>query len=122
VGEDPFGGQLEEIVRGQSVQRRPVGVARFREFERGSRCDILFISASERNRLRWILEQLRDAPVLTVSDMDHFAERGGMIHLTSQGKRIRFTINVAAIDRAKLKAASQLLRLATIVREVPVNR
>jgi hypothetical protein len=117
LGDDPFGSQFEEIVRGQRVQKRPIHLIRFREIEDLTRCDILFISASERMKLRKILEKLGDAPVLTVADMDDFAERGGMINLTNEGNRIRFAINVAAIERARLKAASQLLRLATIVRE-----
>ncbi len=122
LGDDPFGSDFEEIVRGQMVQTRPVVIARFRTIEEVTSCDILFISASERDDLRWILAQLREAPVLTIGDLDQFAERGGMIHLTSEGNRIRFNVNVAALKRARLKAASQLLRLATIVSDAPGSR
>jgi hypothetical protein len=68
-------------------------------------------------RLQQILEVSRTAPVLTVGDMDQFAQRGGMINLTTEENRIRFEINVKAIERVGLKASSQLLRLARIVTE-----
>jgi hypothetical protein len=55
--------------------------------------------------------------VLTIGDVDQFAELGGMINLTTEDKRIRFEVNVQAIERAGLKAGSQLLRLARIVTE-----
>ena len=122
LGEDPFGPSFEEIVRGQKVGQRPVRLVRFADVDDFTQCDILFISASEQLKVRRILATLRGAPVLTVADMDGFAERGGMINLTNEGKRIRFAINVAAIEHARLKAASQLLRLATIVHGSPETR
>jgi hypothetical protein len=61
--------------------------------------------------------------VLTVSDLDHFAENGGMIGLvTTDDNRIRFDINQTAVERAGLKASSQLLQLARIVDETRRNR
>ena len=118
-GKDPFGPSFDQIVRGQTVQGRAVVIKRLPGIEDAGSCDILFISDSEKSNLRRILTVLRDAPVLTVGDMDHFGERGGMINLTTEDNRIRFDINVRAIERARLKAASQLLRLARIVQESP---
>jgi hypothetical protein len=81
---------------------------------------VLFISLSERDHLTQLLAMLHGAPVLTVGDMDRFAELGGMINLiTTEDNHIRFDINKKAIERAKLKAPSQLLRLARIVDSEP---
>jgi hypothetical protein len=120
-GKDPFGQSFDQIVRGQSVQGRPVVIRRLQGIEDASSCDILFISDSEKGNLRRIFAVLHDAPVLTIGDADRFGERGGMIHLTTENNRIRFDINVKAIERARLKAASQLLRLARIVEESPLD-
>ncbi|HNO87252.1 MAG TPA: YfiR family protein, partial [Rhodocyclaceae bacterium] len=49
--------------------------------------------------------------VLTVSDIDGFAEAGGGIGLVTEEDRVRFDINQAALTRDTLKASSQLLRL-----------
>jgi len=117
IGKDAFGPALDEVVSGQSIQGRPVRVTRFRRVEDIAGCDILFVAASERGNLTKIFAALNKAPVLTIGDMDHFAQLGGMINLINEGNRIRFEINVAAIERAGLKAGSQLLRLARIVSE-----
>jgi hypothetical protein len=118
-GKDPFGQSFDQIVRGQSVQGRPVVIRRLQAIEDAGNCDILFISDSEKGNLRRIFATLHDAPVLTIGDTNRFGERGGMINLTTEDNRIRFDINVKAIERARLKAASQLLRLAKIVEESP---
>lgn len=118
LGKDPFGGALDEVVLGQKVQGRPIVVNRLGRAEDALRCDVLFVSSSERGNLRQIFAVLRGAPVLTVGDMDEFAELGGMVNLiTTQDNHIRFDINKGAVDRAGLKAPSQLLQLARIVGE-----
>ena len=58
-----------------------------------------------------------EASVLTVGDMGEFAEEGGMISLKMEGTRVRFDINLAAANRARLKISSKLLQLASVVRE-----
>ena len=53
--------------------------------------------------------------MLTVSDMERFAHRGGIITLLTIQDRIRFEINVEAARRSGVKISSKLLKLANIV-------
>jgi hypothetical protein len=76
---------------------------------------LIFISASERNRLSVILKELNNHNVLTVSDMNGFCEAGGMIGLLSVQNRIGFEVNLAAVHRSRLSISSQMLKLATTV-------
>lgn len=118
IGRDPFGSTLTEVVRNQTVRGRVVHARSLHRMEEALECDLVFISSSEKGNLKQILALLRGTPVVTVGDMDRFAEQGGMIGLvTTNDHRIRFNINKAAIERAGLRASSQLLSLATIVEE-----
>jgi len=119
IGSDPFGGSLEEVVRDQTVQGRNIRIKVLGRMEDALTCDLVFVAATERPNLARILAALRGAPVLTVSDVDDFAEQGGMIGLvTTEDNHIRFDINKVAVERAGLRASSQLLQLARIVVEV----
>jgi hypothetical protein len=120
IGKDPFGHMLDAVIDSQSIHGRAVVVKRLVRPEEALRCHLLFVGSSERGALRKILGTLNGAPVLTVGDMDRFAEQGGMINLTTEENHIRFEINKRAIDRAGLKVASQLLGLARIVDEEKV--
>jgi hypothetical protein len=122
IGKDPFGVALDDAVYGQKVQGRSVVIKRFTKIDDVPNCDILFVCASESGHLPQILGALGQAPVLTIGDVNQFAELGGMINLTTEDKRIRFEVNVQAIERAGLKAGSQLLRLARIVTEARSDR
>lgn len=119
LGRDPFGSSLSDIVRDQTVHGRAIRIRALSRVEEALECDLLFISSSEQGNLRQIFGALRGNPVLTVGEIDRFAEQGGMIGLiTTENHHVRFDINRAAIERAGLRASSQLLHLARIVDEV----
>jgi hypothetical protein len=65
------------------------------------------------------MESLDREAVLTVSDMPQFSLRGGMIQFVPEGKKIRFEVNLAAVQRAGLALSSELLKVATTVRRNP---
>jgi hypothetical protein len=116
VGSDPFGGSLEAIVRGETVAGRPLVVDRVdndgQPLEKVRSCHVLFISRSERERLRQILDTVAGGAVLTVSDIPGFLDAGGQIELVLVGTKVRFAIEPAAAARSGLKISSKLLRLA----------
>jgi hypothetical protein len=114
LGENPFGTQLEESVRGKNVNGHPLAVREVQTLgEVTNICHILFISASEKKRLSEILAAAREKSVLTVSETENFTETGGMINFILDGTKIRFQINNAAAKAAGLKLSSKLLTLAT---------
>lgn len=115
LGEDPFGPYLDETVREEKVNDRPLVVRRYRTVEEITTCHILFVSRREEGRFQGILDRLRGRSILTVSDADRFATRGGVIRFVTDHNRIRFRINLDAAKAADLTLSSKLLRAAQIV-------
>jgi len=115
LGNDPFGGALDRTVRDERLGGRPFQVRRYQSVDEIKTCHILFISRSEGDRPRAILAGLKNRPVLTVSDADGFAERGGMIRFVTDRNRIRLQLNTNATEAAHLTISSKLLRVAEIV-------
>jgi len=115
LGEDPFGGFLDATVRGERLGARPFVLRRYQKVDDVEACDILYISRSEAKRMQAILARLKERPILTVSDVDRFAERGGMIRLVTDRGRIRLEVNLEAAQGARLTISSKLLRVAEIV-------
>lgn len=116
LGEDAFGSQLAEMLKDKIILGRPCTVKQYSELLGVNQCHLLFIGGLEKKRLPEILAALKDAPVLTVGDMDRFAQAGGMINLYKEQNSFRFEINLAAAERAQLKINPRLLQLARIVR------
>jgi hypothetical protein len=115
LGDDPFEGFLDEIVRGELVNNRPFTVQRFRHGEPVTDCDILFVSRSETERLPKVLAGLKGRNILTVGDANDFARRGGIVQFVTENKRVHLKINVSAAKAANITISSKLLRPAEIV-------
>ena len=114
VGDDPFESYLDETVRGEKVNNRLLTTQRFRRGRDPRNCSILFISQSERDRAAEIVSSLKGRSVLTVSDIDGFANLGGMIELFTEKNKIHMLINLEAVRAANLKVSSKLLRVAEV--------
>jgi hypothetical protein len=115
LGDDPFGSYLDEIVKGEQVNNRRLMVRRYKRPEDIRACQVLFISRSEDKNLEKALGALKGTDVLTVSDADAFAARGGMIQLATENGKIRLKINIDAAKASSLTISSKLLRSAEIV-------
>jgi hypothetical protein len=112
---DEVVGNLEEAVRGEQVDGRPLQVRRYRNLDEVGDCRILFIGRAHRGQLAKVLGRLDGRGTLTVSDMDDAARNGVMIQLANEKNRLRLLINVDAAQAAGLVISSNLLRPAEII-------
>jgi hypothetical protein len=115
LGPDPFGRSLDDVAAGAVIKDVPIQVLHISQLDESAPCHTLFISALEEVRLGKVLEALERRPVLTVSDVPQFAQRGGMIGFSLDGGRVRFTVNLLAAQDAGLTLNSELLRVAAAI-------
>lgn len=115
LGTDPFGQELDAVVKGEHVGAHPLEIRRYSDVSQVKDCHILFIDRSEAAQLGAIVQALRGRSILTVSDIEDAARAGVMINLVKQSDRIRMRINVAAARAGGLTISSKLLRPAEIV-------
>ena len=70
LGKDPFGRDLDDVVRGEAVNQHPLAIERYPTAADVRSCQILFVSADETRNLEGILSTLRQHSVLTVTDAE----------------------------------------------------
>ncbi len=115
IGRDPFGSDLGDIARGETVNGRRLLVRHVQAAQDAAACQILFIPESEGAKLEEIVAALAGSNTLTVSDLDSAAQRGAMIRLITDRDKIRLRINVESARAAGLTISSKLLRASEIV-------
>ncbi len=116
LGKNPFGASLENTVKGESIEGGRLSVRYLDSVAEVSGCRILFVSDSEAHRLEALLAELRNRPILTVSDVPDFVDRGGDIEFVPVGDKIRFKVNLAAAEKRGLVLSSDLLKVAVSVK------
>lgn len=116
IGRDPFGDTLEKLVEREHVDTHRIVVQQCRNMVEAGRCQILFISITERDKLQQILNGLEKRPILTVAEFDGFIGRGGMVRLYRNSEnKIRVRINLEAAKAAGLTMSAKLLRVVEVV-------
>lgn len=116
LGDDPFGHSID-LLNNKTARGREVVVTYLQQFDESSVCHVMFISRSEKDRAEEIIASIGDRPVLTVSDIDGFAMKGGCIRLDIVEGKVRFNINIRAARSAHLQMSAKLLELARVVIE-----
>jgi hypothetical protein len=115
LGDNPFGKDLEETVRGETIHGRPVSIQVSRHIENLVNCQIVFISKAEAGHADEVFSKLGSKPVLTVSEAPGLASHGGVINFYRDGNKVRFEINPEAAEKNGLKVGSELLALGKII-------
>jgi hypothetical protein len=120
LGKDPFGAALDKVIEGEIIHNKVIVARRFERMdETAASSHVLFISSSEESNLPGVLKILGGQSALTVSEIENFARRGGVINLKKENNKVVFEINLDAAKRAKLTMNAQLLKLAKIVKGAP---
>jgi len=125
VGRDPFGKGFADV-EGKVIKSKGkrLIIKRFGPYRKGlnlDKCELIFVSSSEKGNFRNILQTLKGSAALTVADTSNFLQAGGMINLVKVKKKIRWEINQTPIKREGLRLSSQLLRNATKIVKIPNN-
>ena len=115
LGESPLGFSALKAIDGRTAQEKQLVTKLLNKSDELKGCHIVFIAASERNKVAQLLKSAHQQHALTVSDMDRFAKIGGAIGLVKTDEKIRFAINLLAAKDAGLVISSRLLSLTLVV-------
>jgi len=123
VGDTAVADALTQTVKGRTIKGHEPIVEMIKADGKVRTCHLLYAGGYDAARTTQLMLALKGAAVLTMSDADKFAEMGGIAQLFVENDRMRFAINAAAADRARIHLSSKLLSLATLVKdEADVSR
>jgi hypothetical protein len=118
LGDEWVPRELEYRITGKSANGRELRIRRTGLGPELRSCHLLLVGSLEKKQLPKLLQILKGTSVLTVSDIDSFIEAGGAIRFSVDEDRLHFVVNLAAIERARLKISSKLLNLSRITMDV----
>lgn len=114
LGEDPIWKDLVQVIRNRTVHGRPLTVKRISNVEEIAGCHILFIAEAEADRWVRLISRLRTRGILTVSDLDGFTGRNGMVEIFEKEGKVRFRCNLDAAEAGGLRISSKVLSLGAV--------
>lgn len=108
-----------ETLQAKPVRGRNIVVREITQASEASNCQMLIIGESELRQIPAILEKTRNSRIMTISDTDGFAKAGGVVGFFVEDNKVRLEINLATVQRHKLRIDAQVLKLSRIVRDQP---
>lgn len=114
-GADAFDAARASGIEKKRVGERPVEIRRISGAPEASQCHLVFLTDGDGTRPESLFEATRKSGVLTVGEIEGFAQKGGIINFYRDGKKVRFEINTGAAQQAGFRISSRLLGLAKIV-------
>ena len=112
IGENPFGDFLNGTVSGEKCGTHPIVVKYYRKAEEVRNCHMHYINSEDPEEVKNILASISPKNILTVSDIDDFTKRGGMVQFYIENNKIRLRINAERSKAAGLTISSKLLSVA----------
>jgi hypothetical protein len=116
IGDDPVNEKLK-MLESRPIHKRILHVEHFYTLNSDTTCQVVFVGESENKFIDNIIEFYSHTPTLTVSSMEDFVHKGGMIGFINLGNIIRFDINLKQAKETQLSISSKLLELANQVEQ-----
>lgn len=116
-GSDWVANSLVQLTQNQRVDGRPLSIRRSSLDRPLDGCHVVYSASLDANRALELVRAAAGRPILTVSDSADFAQHGGVAGFYIDDGRMRFAVNPAAAERARLRISSRLLTLAKVVRD-----
>ncbi len=114
--------QSLQVLSTQTVQEQRIDVT-YIDFINGTdiaqlkQCNMIFITSLMREQQDKIINNITGSKTLTIGEDKDFIQKGGMINFVEQQDKIKFEVNLNAINQIQLKISSKVLRIATRVIE-----
>lgn len=114
VGSDLIGSSLAQI-QSSSDRKEKIKIEKKSGNSSFNDCQIVYISAMEQEQMEQVLFSLAGLPILTISDIEDFVYKGGIIEFVEIERKIKMNINLANAKNNGLSISSKLLQVANKV-------
>jgi uncharacterized protein DUF4154 len=111
-GDAAVGDALDRAVVGRVLGGHPIVTSRPVAAEPKRACHLLYVSGVSAAQAGQVVADLRDVPVLTISDVEGFTDVGGIAQFFFEHGQLRFRIQLESAKRARLLISSRLLIMA----------
>jgi hypothetical protein len=114
IGDDELTRNLPKLT-GKVLHGKSIKAINLNDTQDFDICHTLYFAKSAENRLQEILTTIKDKPILTISDIEKFSQKGGMIELIQEKEKMRFIINLTTTRSSGLSLSARLLDLAIVL-------
>lgn len=115
LGNTEFADAVKKFYKTQKIRNKTVVVKDMNENMDDKGVHLLYISKNYKGNIYNLINEVKNLPVLTVSETEGYAKKGININLFQVENKIRFEINETSLKKNGLQISYHLLKYAKIV-------
>jgi hypothetical protein len=112
---------LQDLVRGRTVNGRPVLVRTLRSRDPIEGSHVVFVSTDAGSAASAILRRAEQLGMLSVTEAPDGLERGAIINFVTNDRNVKFEVALDTAERAGVRLSARLLGVAVRVRGGPTR-
>jgi hypothetical protein len=78
-------------------------------------CSILFVNKYFKGHFKKLLLKAGSKPILTISDIEYFAQSGGIVQFSLRQNRVELSINKKSLRRSRIQISNAILASSEII-------
>ncbi len=114
-GDSQITPELKKMADMKKVGDRVIKIHPIKATSEIRKCNILFVPANKSEQLPDILAKVGSNAILVVTEQEGLGAKGSGINFVSKEGKLAFEMNQAAMTKQKLKASTELTRLAIVI-------
>lgn len=115
IGDNVVQQEFEKL-DGMPIGSKKIETMHLLRLKNFTQCHLLYISGLDRSTELQLLNEIKNRPILTVSNEDnHFLADSGMVVFKVLDGKVNIEVNLNAVKLAGLEISSRVLKLATLV-------
>lgn len=115
LGDSPILAELKKMAESKKVGERTIRIHQINSVAEIKRCNILFVPADKSAQINDILSKVGATSTLTVTEQAGLGTKGSAINFINKDGKLAFEMNQAVLNKQRLKASTELTRLAIVI-------
>lgn len=115
IGDSHLFEWLQISTKNKTVGEQRIVIRKYDAFQPVYNCQILFINEDKSGAVKKIAAATQNDPVLLVTESEGLGQKGSCINFIIEDDHLTLEFNVSNIEGRKLKIASELINLGTVI-------
>jgi YfiR/HmsC-like len=115
LGESPVTAELQKMAEKKKVGDRAIKVTKINSISEFSKGHMLFVPSTLSGQLGEVLSKVGSKSTLVITEQPGLGAKGSDVNFIMKDGKLAFELNQTALTKHKLKASSELTRLAILI-------
>jgi nitrogen regulatory protein PII len=115
IGESPLTAELQKMAEKKKVGDRSIKVSKINSIAEFRKGHMLFVPSTLSSQLGEVLSKVGGKSTMVITEQAGLGAKGSDVNFVIKGGKLAFELNQSALAKHKLKASTELTRLAILI-------